>query len=875
MLHGLLAFTGLTALLVGLPGALIHFVGWPLPDHIPTVDEIQALLFSPMNARVLLDALACLCWIVWFFFALDVLRCTVEAALGVTWPVVHRTGPLNGLVAALVGTIVVTLLTNRAHGAPPASTSVASAHPAAVSAPLHPGAVRLVAAQHADPAGAPVAAAPSGMVQVTEEVRVPQNGIHDSLWRVSERILHDGNRWPELYRLNLGIVQPDGRALEVPHLIQPGWKITAYVSVSTWPATELPHDKPRPVPTDEPPRPTTTPPDSSRPPSPNSKSASPETDTSFNAAGDEAAGADLGYGVFVSFILAGTVVTALAANRMWHRRRYRIGSGRRSDLHRPIAPVVRALRLVHERDGDQGSATSWAEHTSTDVTASGFAPHDGAELSSIPIGVRDGRDVALNLMSTRGLGLVGPGATAAVRALLLHLLAHGGQPAASVRILVPAADFDRIFSDTAVGGLPSAIVVVESLDTALDQMEAALLTRTRQLVEDEVKPETGVLVLFAAPSPHAERRLQAVLDNGSTVGLAAIFLGQWRSGATARVRPDGTVSATSAGLGDVLADTRLFTLPSTDGAELLSLLGEAECPSEDHGPAVDHAMPESGDVIQVDKPPPRAPEPLRDRAAQEEVRRPLTLRVLGPVELELHQDGGTRALSGTLTPKQREVLAFLALHPQGVRREALNEAVWPDSRPPRPFNSLHNALSLLRRALSRATDRTIVDLILNEDGRYRLNPTLISTDYGRLHQVLPASRLTRDQTLGELRDAIDLYQGDLAEDVIASWVEPFRESLRRDVLDALAVLIRAHGTDEPEAALTLLEQTRRLDPYNEGVYCDIIRNQARLGRFAAIPRTLKLLAATLDEIGERPGGDTVELAESLQGRSARSATSSQ
>jgi DNA-binding SARP family transcriptional activator len=268
-----------------------------------------------------------------------------------------------------------------------------------------------------------------------------------------------------------------------------------------------------------------------------------------------------------------------------------------------------------------------------------------------------------------------------------------------------------------------------------------------------------------------------------------------------------------------------------------------------------------------------APDPgLRANATPTPAQRLLSLQVLGRVRLVLHDDVGTRELSGALTPKQRELLVYLSLHAQGVRREALNDAVWPDSRPPRPFNSLHNALSLLRRNLNTETNGAVSELVLNDDGRYQLDTNLVTTDLAQFQQA----RRTADDgdPVASLRAAVGLYDGDLAEDLTASWVEPFREAIRRDVLDTLGVLIRAHGDSDPETMLVLLERTRTLDRYNELVYRDIIRTQARLGQYDAIPRTLALLAATLDDIGQRPDADTLRLADFLQRRATRrSATS--
>ncbi|MGB3441135.1 MAG: BTAD domain-containing putative transcriptional regulator [Actinophytocola sp.] len=969
--RGLLACVVLLALVTGLPWALVHFVGWPLPNHVPTWDEIQATLLNPMSAQFLLNILAVLCWIVWFFFALDVLRCTIDAARGITWPPVHPPGPLHGLAAALIGTIVLTLLGNRTpYTAPNPTTAALTADltPVAVVAPLTPGpTTQAVAPQAAvGPATTLVvdraAPAPLGMVQVTEEVRLPYDGIYDGLWRVAERIYGPGggSRWPEVFQLNRGVEQPDGRALTQPNLVRPGWKITAYIPAP--PEAHPPGEQQPQVPPQQPPPP---PPTSTAPTTPPSTQPAPNT-TPEPATTDRAGehhedqtepGLDLLTGVFVSLGLAGAITAATVSARMWRRRRYRIGSGDRVDLQRPIAPVVRALRAAHDHDDNDQRPGNDVEFVDLapappqiHITAAGaLEPDDKPVPVPARVGVRGGRELALNLASTRGLGLAGPGAPAATRALLLHLLTEQ-QPGDGICVLVSADDLHLVFDGADVENLPSTVHVVTSLDAALDEMETALLTRTRHAVEESESQLTPAsLVLLASPAPHAERRLQAVLDNGSTLGLAGVLLGQWRAGATVRVRHDGTVSATSPGLGDALADTRLFSLPAADATELLAVLRDAVGPGEHMTPAqtdlrgkhqvpladdreyehdVVHAPPfpeqrsaeemtqlestrpqepednpqtsPASNLQLLDAPPvpgdgrlctsaPAAPDeapedrltaaepagertrqpeqPLEPRNSDESMpRRPLAVHVLGRLHLALRDDKGDRELSGALTPKQREVLVYLALHPHGVRREVLNEAVWPDSRPPRPYNSFHNTLSMLRRALGDATDGLITNLVLNADGRYQLNDELVVVDYWRLQHALQAPRSDNAEAQARLRDAIELYQGDLAEDLLVPWVEPFREATRRDVLDALGTLLRAHGDADPDTMLTMLERTRKLDRYNEGIYRDIIRTQARLGHYAAIPRTLALLTTTLDEIGQHPSADTLNLADFLQRR---------
>jgi nucleoid-associated protein YgaU len=56
-------------------------------------------------------------------------------------------------------------------------------------------------------------------------VTAPAGRHHDSLWAIAERHLGDGRRYQEIYRLNEGRLQPDGRTLHLARLIHPGWRL--------------------------------------------------------------------------------------------------------------------------------------------------------------------------------------------------------------------------------------------------------------------------------------------------------------------------------------------------------------------------------------------------------------------------------------------------------------------------------------------------------------------------------------------------------------------------------------------------------------------------------------------------------------------------
>jgi hypothetical protein len=51
----------------------------------------------------------------------------------------------------------------------------------------------------------------------------PVDGRVEFLFEIAEKTLRNGNRFPEIVRLNKGRLQPDGGRLEDPNVIRPGW----------------------------------------------------------------------------------------------------------------------------------------------------------------------------------------------------------------------------------------------------------------------------------------------------------------------------------------------------------------------------------------------------------------------------------------------------------------------------------------------------------------------------------------------------------------------------------------------------------------------------------------------------------------------------
>ncbi|MCI2420079.1 hypothetical protein MOQ72_21795 [Saccharopolyspora sp. K220] len=902
----LAALAALAALLVGVPWGLVTFIGWPLPDHLPTGDEIEAALLNPLSVTLLLDLLACIAWPVWLTFALDVARCVPDAVRGVRPPAI---GPVHALAGLLVAAAVLGLLPPRIPVA--AAGPVPAAQPAASVTVEQPAPVPAVAQYSRTNQAQQTYTGEPG----TAIVQPPRAGVYDSLWRIAERELGDGHRWPELFALNQGRPQPDGDTLTDPHLVRPGWIL------------HLPEAAENHAPPPPPPEPVPTPAPSADPspsvPAPEPPEAVPNRHHAPAAdavASTSGTAITLTSGGLVAATLAAAVTLAMLIRRRRRMRTYQPGSGDRTPPPAP-APAVHALRLAYDEThldnaepDDTDPITLPPAETDLPETAADESEHDAA----VQVGIRDDRAHALDLAALHGLGLTGAGAEATARALLVHLLAT-----TKATVLIPSDD-----ARTLLGDEPPTSPRLR-VTTGLD--EAITVLADHQPPDSTYHRDTERDIVLVATIDRPHERLQAVLDTGTASGTAGILLGHWPAGATVRVRADGIVTAASPTVGD-LRGARLFHLDASDTRDLLELLADTtsgppqdtvdpaedseQVPPDDNDehdlavdpPASDHTHPHEHDVeaeqdseaTAVDKAPDAAASDtpsatgerddlVRDSADRPPVTelvtpadsdheppdRPLNLAVFGPLTLTWHTPYGTdRDLTSTLAPKHKALIVFLALHPHGTSREAVREALWPEARGRRPYNAFYAGLSQIRKALADATDDQATDLISQHEEHVALNPDLVAVDYWQLNQAEHDQHLanTDDDRFAAWSRSAAVYRGEIAEGMSALWLDGPREAAHRTVVDALAGMAATYRARDPQRQLQLLEHARLLNPENEDIYRDIIRVQAKLGHIDAISRTINLLTTTLADIGERPDPSTLTLARALQARHHRTAS---
>jgi nucleoid-associated protein YgaU len=243
--RGLAAGLLMTAIVIGVPLALLMVIGNPLPDL-----SGKNLLSGRQSSEFVIKVIACVAWLAWAQVAACLL---VELAAGVRgtgmpWRVPFAAAAQQDFARRLVTAVL--LLATASHGLQSAAAPLAAANRPVASAgqlggtvqygqaPVgqHTGATAPRAAQHRTGAGdvaglgagvstARGATDRTGAATKTYIVMPPQGRHHDSLWGIAERYLGNGIRYKEIYELNKGRLQPDGERLTLESLIYPGWTL--------------------------------------------------------------------------------------------------------------------------------------------------------------------------------------------------------------------------------------------------------------------------------------------------------------------------------------------------------------------------------------------------------------------------------------------------------------------------------------------------------------------------------------------------------------------------------------------------------------------------------------------------------------------------
>jgi DNA-binding SARP family transcriptional activator len=841
----------LAALLLGVPALLVALHGRPdQPGSYAGLGDVLA--GGRLAPAAVIDLVAAMAWGAWLVIAAAIVLEIVAWFRGRPTPSLGIAGPFQPMARSLVATAALLLGT--------------------VGTPVRGGATTVVNAAVAAPVSRPVVAtAPVAVPATPAPAPAPSCTVapRDTLWGLAETHLRNPLRWREIFELNRDALQPDGRRLEDPNLIIPGWKLNLPsdadlaaappppMAVAVAPAIAPPAPPP-PAPASTQAQPAIPAPP---PTAPNTSSTAPTRRHSSEQRADRVGhvSSDESTGVAVSGLVAAGLIALLTALRLSRRRRRRpapllTSSTQRveSDLRRTASASAnrvdlslrafgRALRRVDSRKVQFLAVRDLGDHveilldTPLAHDPEGFVPTDDrrgwitspnltidrlreladGEPAPAPCLVSVGNlvdDVMLIDLDTAGLLTVN-GDVPEVESVIRHLAVElaTSELADHLEVLVVGGHILGEIGDAHPRvrhlDLEDAIAELEAIS---DDNERALDVENSRL--DDGEGISGLALDFVSPTvlisfqPVDDPRLRQRLEAVSN-----------RSRRVAAVVPSPDPELWNVDVHDHvlrLAPLGLvldpFTLDATTAEEIDSFLAE---PEDDHISEAPSERPVPAQIVV---------EPFADPAFDLEV------QVLGPVEV-----------SGAAQPFARyrhlEIAVYLAMHPDGVSDERIKAALWPDQAP--KTATFNTAISTTRSHLGRdAIGDPHFSHYAAANRRYRLGARATS-DYARFTARVEHARQARtEEAIADLRSALDLVRGQPFAEVHGfewAWSEGYVSSIETAVANAAHDLAQRYlELGDPDGAIWAAMRGLIAAPADEILYrdrmlaCDLAGNPA-------------------------------------------------
>ncbi|AXK37705.1 LysM peptidoglycan-binding domain-containing protein [Streptomyces armeniacus] len=858
-----------------MPYVLWHTTGSPQSEHVASWHDLTERLAQPVTDPLVLDLLSMAAWVCWIAFAHTVIRETWWYATHLTQLLrdrgTHRQHladlPLKRSLAALcVGTLILALLSlwrpqpATAH-VPTAVAEPSSTQPAA-AAPQHPGAPQYVAGE---PTGAEKGAAASAD-------RVEYTVVEgDTLWDIARTRLGDPLLWPRIYALNKDRPQPDGQRLGEPDDIRPGWQLTLPVAQSSRPAPPPRQESDQHASAEES---TTATPPTVRAPEPGPtpqrirRGSEPEgTSVSRARPGNVPGAASISVGE-ASVIGITAAAGLLAALRCW-----RIHQRRRTGPDTTTTPTPLSCTVERAVDAAREAASVTTPTDSDSLVTRRTPPAAPKPAPSITIGTTSDGEASVKLLAhPAGCAWTGPGADAALRALLIGVLtaAERQRPApAHTRVLV-----HREVAENLLPGLPTEFsALAQATDTAdaVRRAEEHLLAHARHAAsmndgaQNTVDPDPGTLLLITPLDSARTGQLEALAARSTPDTLIVLTTGGALPGAPSwHIASDGTTAIPGATRSQPV---ELFRLTDDAAGDLLNMLlgahGRHPRPRTPPTAEDSEGQPEEQEaevataIGETEPSKPRLPTvPAPSSPAPPEQSKPVRLSVLGP--LLVHVKNNPEPIGNHLRTESREFLTLLAAHPNGLLATDIARSLHLDEDPDQIARDMKNLRRAIRRTLRSATGITSAEFILRHGEIHKLNPELVETDLADFQDLM--KKATHGDVAAEefsaFRQAAELYRGPFAAGCEHLWADGLREHLTIQFCDAAVRLAhRAEHTgvqDDQGTALTALENALGHHPDNERLYTAAIRLHQAAGRDEAAHRTYTRLERHLAQLDLKP-----------------------
>jgi two-component SAPR family response regulator len=208
------------------------------------------------------------------------------------------------------------------------------------------------------------------------------------------------------------------------------------------------------------------------------------------------------------------------------------------------------------------------------------------------------------------------------------------------------------------------------------------------------------------------------------------------------------------------------------------------------------------------------------------------------------------------------LLFFFALERPVVTRSEICQSFWTDLNNDQAVNVFH----VTKRRLHKALDHLGLDVLVHENGYYRVNPELsIHYDVVDFVGALVEGRTTTGkQQQAAWQRAIELYSRPFLQGHNEAWIVKRRQEYQTGYLEALSGMAGVRKEEgRPETALQLLQKAVNEDPRRQDLHRQVMSLYAELGRRSETASHYQRLQESLQNYGLSMDQETVELYDEL------------
>ena len=205
-LIGLTATLAILAVLAGLPAMLLAIGANPIPDHVPTLEQVWTALTSRDDGTLTLRVLAVVAWAGWAFLTVTITLEVLSRLRRMPTPHLPALALPQSAAQGLVGAAVLLFAAGPALPAPSAAATQLVSDRACQDHTRRPR----LGATGCQPPGA-VASQAAAEDRHRGSARTHTVTTGESLWSIAHSELGDGTRWHEIADLNPGTPGPQWR----------------------------------------------------------------------------------------------------------------------------------------------------------------------------------------------------------------------------------------------------------------------------------------------------------------------------------------------------------------------------------------------------------------------------------------------------------------------------------------------------------------------------------------------------------------------------------------------------------------------------------------------------------------------------------------